>query len=89
MSQTVGRETGQGSQPSQWRYWSWGKARTVETLQTSGQTREMGRERKRAGMTLGFGQHAAVLGLELGSLLPGLPLHCHGCTAGPGLCAVL
>ena len=40
-------------------------------------------------MTLGFGQHAAVLGLEPGSLLPGLPLHCHGCTAGPGLCAVL
>ena len=28
----------------------------------------MGRERKRAGMTLGFGQHAAALGLE-----PGLP----------------
>lgn len=85
VSQTVGQETGQGSQPSQWRYWTWGKARTVETLRTSGQTSEMGRERKRVGMTLGFGQHAAVVGLEPGRLQPGLPLHGCGCMAGPGL----
>ena len=40
-------------------------------------------------MTLEFGQLAAVLVLEPRPLLPGLPLRCRGCTAGPGLCAVL
>lgn len=42
-------------------------------------------------MTLEFGQLAAVLVLVLEPrpLLPGLPLRCRGCTAGPGLCAVL
>lgn len=50
---------------------------------TSGQTAsEMGRERKRAGMTLGFGQLVAVLAL---SRVPaaGAALRCRGCTAGP------